>query len=236
MLFGAAALAACSDSPLSPSSTSTRASQSADNGSGTTAGKAAFGKATARVKWTAMGPYAPVAGATFKWNYTNGSQLVADNSALDLDKNPGQFEIEVSPLLGFGICTDTPPQGWVFIASTCIGFPTQPGQTYNIGMISLYPEFSAYWQVSDYTNLVGPSTYVIRSKTTRYMTTVVDNGAADLNPSLGGLWTTFPAEGTYEICQTKAPAGTALADPACRIIDVKLGQPVAVALFANKPI
>lgn len=230
VLIGAATLAACNtDAPLAPATTSNAAAPAGGN-------KAAFGKATARVKWTAMGPYSPVGGATFKWNYTNGSQLVVDDAALDLDKTPGRFEIEVSPLLGFGICTATPPAHWVFIAETCIGFPTQPGQTYDLGMISLYPDFSAYWETSDYQGLVGPAAYVVRSKSIRFMTTVVDNGAGDINPELGRVWAHFPAEGSYEICQTKAAPGTMLANPACKTVDVKLGQPVHVGIFLNKPI
>ena len=97
------------------------------------------------------------------------------------------------------------------------------------------PEYAAFWFTSNSRKLVGPATYVIRSLTSRFAATVVDEGKNDRFPSLGRLRVVLPAGGDYELCQTKAAPNTQLANPACRTITVKLGEQYNAGIFINNP-
>jgi hypothetical protein len=234
LFAGASALAACnSDAPFAPS-TDVAATASAPTGTNA----AVFGKATARVRWMVKGSHGVLLGGTvFTHHFPGDSAAIADNSAADLDKTLGKFEIEVVPS-AWGVCPLSAPTGWVFPYPSCTGIGTQPGQVVDLGTYTLNPEFSAFWWTHNHFQLVGPATYTVKlkSKTMRFMTTVVDEGMNDIKPEMGALWVTLPVAGDYEVCQTKAAPLTELADPACRTITVKYADPANAGTFWVQPI
>ena len=229
VLVTVAALTACdTESPVAPRSTQVPSGPNA---------AALSNKRFARVAWEAVGIDGKlVGGSVFKWNYTNGSVLVGDNSTLDLDKTLGKFLIEGDSLLGFGICPQTAAKGYVFPNNNCFGIPTPSGQTTFLGQFGMTPEYSAYWWTHDGTSLVGPATYKITSKTSRFSMTVVDEGSSDWWTGMGNTWVLLPAGGDYEVCQTKPAPGTALADPVCKKITVSYAQAYNAGFFMTKPL
>ena len=234
LLAGASALSACNtDAPLAPT---TKAPTTASAPAGTNS--AILTKATARVKWTVRGANGVLLGGTvFTHHFPGDSGAVADNSVTDLDKTVGKFEIEVVPS-AWGVCPLSAPAGWVFPYPSCTGIGTQPGKVVDLGTYTLNPEFSAFLWTHNSFQLVGPATYTVKlkSKTMRFMATVVDEGIGDIKPGIGELWVTLPVAGDYEVCQTKAAPLTELANPACRTITVKYNDPANAGTFWVQPI
>ena len=224
MVFGALTLAACdNDRTVGPSSAAVP--------------KATMAKLSTRMsyaKWTVADMNnVPVGGAVFSYDDGSGVVLVADNSALDLDKTPGQFHVK-APNHVANICPVTSPKGWVILAlNVCYGMPVAAGQTIFMGTFGANPQFSAYWYTSDGSTLVGPAAYTVKAVSGRFAATIGDDDKNDRWAGLGSLWIQLPAAGDYEICQVKAAPGTALANPACRTVTVTLGDPAYANIFVS---
>ena len=228
MLVAVASLAACTDdSPVAPPMP-TAASMAKGTKGVTTA--------QARQAWAAVDMnQVLVGGAVFTWNDGTGPIQIADNSALDLDKTPGRFEV-LAPPQGGVICTLVAPKGWIFPGTGCAGIPAVPGQTTFVTSFAVTPEYSVSWYTHDSFTLVGPATYTVKGVSVKYAATIVDDGQGDRYMSLGKLWAQLPAAGDYTICQVKAAPNTTLADPACKTVSTNLGEVVNGGFFISKPI
>lgn len=227
MLFGALTLAACdNDRTVGPSLTDvSKSSPKAASG-------ARLSTSVGRAAWAVRDMAGNlVGGAVFTWNDGSGPVMMVDNSALDLDPTPGLFAA-AAPTGNSGICPISGPKGYVFPAGVgCVGIPIPPGQTTFVATFAINHEFSAYWSTASDRGLVGPATYTVKSKATRFLQTIVDNGANDVSSELGRLLIKLPAGGDYEVCMTKAAPGTKLATPACSKISVVLGEPKFAGVF-----
>lgn len=191
----------------------------------------------ARVKWGTVDFLGNrIGGAVIKVHDGLSWSTIADNSTLDLDPAPGAFEVK-APQGTYGICPKTPPSGWIFSYPYCIGMPTPHGQTTDLSGFGVNPEFSAYFAAANYDGLAGPSGYEIKAVSGNFSAKLVDEGVNDAwTGNLGRMWIKLPAAGDYQICQKVAPPNTAIADPACKTITVKLGVLVDAGLFVSKPL
>ena len=177
-----------------------------------------------------------IGGAVIKVHDGASWSTIADNSAGDLDPAPGAFEVK-APNGSYSICPKTPPAGWAFMVQTCIGIPTPHGQTSDLSGFGVNPEYSVYFAAANYDGLAGPTEYEITAVSGNFAAKIVDDGANDRwTGVLGRMWIVLPAAGDYQICQTVAPPNTAIADPACRIVNVSLGVLTDGGLFISKPL
>ena len=176
-----------------------------------------------------------VKGATFSVDLGNGPVQVLDNSALDLDKNPGRFLVK-APNGTFSMCPSTPPTGWFFNAGQGCSSGTAPaGQTTWVEAWHLFAEYSFEVLVADpITWGAGPSSYVVTGAN-GFSATLVDQGTNDRWTSkLGYLYMVLPAAGTYTICQTTPPPGTKLANQPCVQFSVQYNNdPVVLVTFTS---
>jgi len=233
MLVAVAALTACdNETAVGPRDAAMPASAAMARNPGQ-----GLSNGTPRVSWSVQDPFDSlyVEGAVINFHDGTAWYAIADNSASDLDKAPGKFEV-LAPNGVFSICQLTPPPGFVFEPQGCTGYSVPAGQTTYITTFAVYPEYNAFWFTSNGRKLVGPATYVVKSMTSRFATTVVDEGKGDRFPSLGRLRVVLPAGGDYQVCQTKAAPNTQLANPACITITVQLGQSYNAGMFLNNPI
>lgn len=184
-----------------------------------------------RLQWVTLDMIdTPVGGAAFSWNDGSGPITIVDNSALDLDKTPGRFEVK-APNGSTNVCTLTPPTGWIFAAPTqvCFGLPVPAGQTTFLTNFNVHPEYSAFWYAGNPNGwMVGPSSYTI-TNASGFSATVEDDVKNDRWQAQGKMWVILPTDGDYEICQTTPPPGTLIADPKCIQVTVKLGDQPAYA-------
>ena len=177
----------------------------------------------------------PIGGAVIKVHDGNSWSTIADNSALDLDPALGKFEVK-SPNGNYSICPLTPPTGWVFMSPYCIGMPTPHGQTTNLFGFGVHPEYSVYFYATDYDQPVGGSEYIVTDGL-GYSAKLVDDGLNDMWTAAGGkIWIQLPHDGDFTICQTVAPTNTAIADPSCKRVSVKLGVLEYANFFNSKPL
>lgn len=165
----------------------------------------------------------PVGGAVYNFNDGSGWVSIADDSALDLDKTPGQFLVK-APGGNANVCTLTPPAGWTFGGGTCFGLPAPAGQTTFVTSWVANAEYSVIVAVGDMITWgAGPSEYVVKNAA-GFSETLIDEGKNDRwTGKLGFLWMVLPTDGDYEICQTVPPPGTKLANPSCVQFTVKQG-------------
>lgn len=191
----------------------------------------------ARVKWRIADMLENrIGGAVIKVHDGIGWSTIADNSTLDLDPAPGLFEVK-APNGTYNICPKTAPTGYVFMSPYCIGMPAPHGQTTDFSGFGVNPEFSVYFAAANYDGLAGPTEYEIKAVGGNFAAKIVDEGVNDAwTGVLGRMWITLPAEGDYQICQTVAPPNTAIADPACKTVSVKLGVLTDGGLFVSKPL
>ena len=202
---------------------------------GGTAGLKFLDKTVGRLQWTVVDMnQVPVGGAVFTWNDGSGPVTLADNSALDLDKTPGKFEVK-SPTGNSGVCPITAPPGWVFGGGNgCWGIPVPAGQTTFMIQFGIAPEYSVEWFAADPSTWgVGPSSYTV-TNTAGFSATIDDDGKNDRWIALGSMWITLPTDGDYEICQTTPPPGTVLAKPTCVTVGVKYGQIANAGWFVSE--
>jgi hypothetical protein len=198
------------------------ACQSASVGGASTAKLQFVDKTVGLIQWTAVDMFGqPVKGATFTVDIGNGPVSVADNSALDLDKNSGRFLVKAPNGTSY-VCPSTPPAGWYFNAGQgCGGGPAPAGQTTFLTDWHLYAEYSVLVQAADpITWGAGPSEYIVKNAA-GFSATLVDQGTNDRWSKLGHMWMLLPSAGDYTICQTTPPPGTKLANPSCVQFTVK---------------
>lgn len=176
-----------------------------------------------------------VKGATFSVDLGNGPVSVLDNSALDLDKNPGRFLVK-APNGTFNICPGTPAAGWFFnVAAQGCGNGTAPaGQTTWVAAWRMYAAYSVAVLVGDpITWGAGPSTYTV-TNANGFSVTLVDQGPIDRSSKLGYLYMVLPAAGDYMICQTTPPPGTKLANQPCVQFSVQYNNdPIVTVTFTS---
>jgi hypothetical protein len=177
-----------------------------------------------------------VGGGTFKVWDGIGWGTLTDNAAGDLDPAPGRFEVKAPANNGYSACALTAPSGWVLLYNLCNGQPTIPGQTIDLGSVSVAPEYSVYFYATDDVGPVGPSAYLI-TNSSGFSKKLTDEALNDMwTGEKGKLWMKLPAAGDYQICQTVAPPNTNLADPVCKTITVKLGDTAYAGIFFSKPL
>jgi hypothetical protein len=193
-------------------------------------------KTVGLAQWSVLGMDGmPVGDAVFVWHDSIGiSTVVADNSARDLDKTPGRFLVK-APYGSGGACPLTAPKYWIFPGNPgCFGIPVPPGQITAYTNVNASPEYSAHWHAWDPNGYAGPSEYTITALGGGFSAVVVDNGVNDKWQDLGKMWVQLPAGGDYEICQTKSPANTLLADPVCLKVTLTFGDPTYSGHFISQ--
>jgi len=175
-----------------------------------------------------------IGGAVITWHDGNGNSFqVADNSALDLDKADGVFEVK-APYGGGGACSLTPPPGWVFGTTGCFGQPVPPGQKTFFINFNVNPEYSVNWAAIDPNGLAGPSTYTVTNAAGTFTATIDDDGNKDGWKGLGQIWMIVPGPGEYRICQTTPPPNTKIADPSCVVVSPIFGDPTYAGTFVSE--
>lgn len=171
-----------------------------------------------------------IGGAVFTATYLSGVDTIPDNSAKDLDKNPGRVEIKVADPSGVTVCPLTPPKHYMFpvpLSSNCFGLMPPPGQTTFLTNYIVNPEFSVFWYAQDVNGMAGPSTYEVTGGASgTFFATITDGDASDMYPGMGKLWLQLPEAGDYLICQTVAPPKSQIANPTCQKITITFGNPV----------
>jgi hypothetical protein len=202
----------------------------------------------ARAKWTVV-DYVPnyVPGMVFALKDSTNAivTLIYDNFGLDSDPVGGKFDIRW-PIEGkYTLCEQTLPTGYVYPklqVKFCFPLQLKHGQTAGGWPFTVYPAFSAYWQVSDGTadaygtlNVIGPSTFTVANINGDPPVTVVDNGANDIDGRLGKFAVKLPSAGEYTICETVPPSGYSNAQPPCKQIKVKTAEDGWAEWFFNLP-
>lgn len=185
----------------------------------------------AHLQWTVADMLdQPIAGAVFTATYLTGADTITDNSAKDLDKNPGRIEIKLADPSGVTVCSFTPPKYWMFATpfpSNCFGLQPPAGQTTFLTNYIVHPEYSVFWYAQDVNGLAGPSTYQVTGGASgTFSATITDGDASDMYPGMGKLWLQLPEDGDYVICQTIAPPKSQIANPSCQKINITFGNPV----------
>ena len=177
----------------------------------------------------------PVGGAVVTWNDGTGPVPLADNSTLDLDKTPGEFEV-ISPTGNGSVCPVTPPTRWLFPGNQgCFAFPVPPGKTTAGNDFSVTPEYSAYWYVGDANGWgAGPSAYTVTNASGTFSVVVEDNGVNDRWKDTGSVWITLPAADVYTVCQTTPPPNARLAATACIRFTVRHGELAYPGTFVSE--
>lgn len=214
---------------------------------GATTGLTFMNPTMARVQWSvvdAVGNFVPGMVFTLKDSTNAIVTLITDNVGADTDPTGGKFDIRWPTEGTFTLCEGPPPAGYVYPKAQikfCFPFQIKHGQTKVVAKFSVYPVASAYWQVSDgillptfYWNLIGPSTFTVTPVAGGVPITVVDNGANDIDPTLGKLAAKLPSAGAYSICETVPPNGYWNAQPACKQIEVATGEPAWAQWFFNQ--
>lgn len=192
-----------------------------------------------RIAWETQDiiTYYNVGGATYSGDDGSGSFAIVDNSPIDLDPTPGKIEV-MTKGANFTVCPKTAPADQVFYQNPpCKSAATPPGQTTKLAPFYVAFEASAYWWggVSGNPGGIGAE-YVVTAANGGFSVTVVNNGMNDLSDPAFMVYVKLGAPGWYTVCQTKAPAGGQLADPACQRILVELGHPAYAGFFDSKPI
>jgi hypothetical protein len=175
-----------------------------------------------------------VGGAVFLVKNSGGTVLtnVTDNSSYDLDPRPGVFDVTLEKDAAEICLYAAPPSRFFNNSKTpkCVSITVG-------GKIELEPWcvvylYSAYWWASVNGLPTTKGTYSV-SGPNGFSMTVVSNGQNDRATS-AYVYVKLPTSGSYTVCQTVPPAGTALPTQPCRTIDVLLGTPVLLSPFANK--
>ena len=200
----------------------------------------------ARVQWSVI-DYVPnyVPGMVFALRDSTNAivTLIYDNSGQDSDPVGGKVDFRW-PIAGvYKLCEHALPAGYSYPkgqAVFCATIQLNHGQTWQAGQYTVYPTFSAYWQVTDgtmdpnfYYNLIGPSTFTVNIAGGAPIT-VVDNGANDIDGNLGKVAVKLPTAGAYSICETVPPNGYWNAQPACKQIPVATAEPAWAEWFINQ--
>ena len=174
-----------------------------------------------------------VGGATFTFDDGSGPVAIVDDSALDLDKTPGKFEIVA--LKSGNVCPVAPPSGWSF-GSFCDYGNAVAGQTKPIADSWVNADYSIYWQANNYSGLAGGSSYTVTGLGGRFNVTITDDDKQDRWHEPGMMWILLPAPGDYQICQITPPPKTMLANPACVTVTVGYAQAEYGGMFMNYPL
>lgn len=179
---------------------------------------------------------ANVGGGTVSVRDSVGTLLmtVTDNGSLDKDPTNGRLTIVLPAAGKFGVCEIAFPAGFGPAPGSpmCHTVTAKWGMAYMTSSFLLYPAPSASWTVRDWLgNLLGPSTFTL---TFGFITnTVVDNGANDLDPTLGRILLKLPKAAVYTLCETQPPAGY-WKDPNCKTVDATSGFAVSAGIFTNQ--
>ncbi len=199
----------------------------------------------ARVQWSVI-DYVPnfVPGMVFALRDSTNAivTLIYDNSGQDSDPVGGKVDFRWPIEGSYTLCEHALPAGYAFPKaqiSFCSPIQLKHGRITQAGQYTVYPTFSAYWQVTDgavdanfYPNLIGPATFTVNVAGGAPIT-VVDNGANDIDGKLGKVAVKLTSGGTYSICETVPPNGYWNAQPACKQIPVATGEPAWAEFFVN---
>jgi hypothetical protein len=172
-----------------------------------------------------------VGGAVFLVKNSSGTVLtnVTDNSSYDLDPRPGVFDVTLEK---------DAPEICLYAAPVFQQLETPKCGSVTVGgKIELAPwrvvyVYSACWWASVNGLPTTKGTYSV-SGPNSFSMTVVSNGQNDRATS-AYVYVKLPTSGSYTVCQTVPPAGTALPTQPCQTIDVLLGTPVLLAPFATQ--
>jgi len=200
----------------------------------------------ARAQWNVIDyvpNYVPGMVFTLKDSTNKIVTFIYDNSGLDSDPVGGKFDIRWPIEGSYTLCEQTLPAGYSYPKGQivfCWALQLKHGQTTQGVNWTVYPTFSAFWQVTDgtvdanfYPNLIGPSTFTVVSVLGGPVTTVVDNGANDIDGNLGKVAVKLTQAGIFSICETVPPNGYWNAQPACRRVRVASAEPAFAEWFVN---
>ena len=178
-----------------------------------------------------------IGGALFTANEGGtGNVFIVDNMPLDLMKRPGGYEVAaLSNGASVQICPALPPAGRVF-GTPPKGCVTKTiSQTTDFGTWYVYPEYSIYWWATVNGVDATDGEYTVTAVGGGFSTTITNNTAADMWKNTW-IYMNVPGAGLYNVCQTVPPAGTKLAQPACRQVTGELGHPGFAQPFQNEPL
>ena len=203
------------------------------------ASMARLSTATATLTWQVQGGVVGVHPGGSEFTLDNGSGPVtsADSSSLDLDKTPGKFKARVKSGT-ITVCGKTPPPGYVFYfvpqPTPCVTVTVASGQTIALAPFTIFAEASVYWHAWLEGGWGKGTVYTIESATTGFGMKIADDGPDDLAQNSSLVHMILPDTGLYTVCQIVAPKGGALADPACRDVNVQYGFAALASIFDSK--
>jgi uncharacterized surface anchored protein len=178
----------------------------------------------------------PVVGATIIVKDSLGNQILiaTDNAWQDHDATAGKIVVQLPAAMKGSMCMFTPPVGYIFgypPDKLCMPFALAGDMGAGFGPYPVLPIPSASWSLTNgslgnlgYTVLGVPgATFKVTNPKLFSSIDVVDNGANDLDATVGKVLVKLPMAGTYNLCEVLPPVGYLSATPACRKVDVTSG-------------
>ena len=201
-LFAAATLAACdSDRAVSPISTSAKLP--------TTGSSALYpGGRGDLVLGSVNGDMTSikVLGSSYNVIEPIGDTInVVDNGKFDSDPTAGTIKLSKFLAGKYTACPLTAPNGYALPQTLCITTTVASGSGAGIGFLA-YLAPSLFWDVrSTQLDVIKGGTYSVSTKRGLVKLTVEDNGANDLDPTVGRVAVKIPGPGTFSVCETTPP-------------------------------
>jgi hypothetical protein len=203
-LFAVVTLAACdSDRAVSPTSTSAKL-PSAGNSSLVPGGRGDLVLGSVNGDMTSI----KVLGSSYDVIDPLGDTTkVVDNGQFDSDPVAGTIKLSQWIAGKYTACPLTAPTGYALPQTLCITTTVVSGSGAGIGYLA-YLAPSLFWDVrSTALDVIGPGTYTVSTKRNLVKFQVTDNGANDLDPTLGRVAVKISGTGTFPVCESSPPPG-----------------------------
>jgi hypothetical protein len=204
-LLAAATLAACdSDRAVSPSPSATRVPTS---GSSSLVPGGRGDLFTGSVNGDMS--YINVLGSSFNIITPLGDTMkVVDNGKFDSDATVGRVLVKQVLAGKYTLCPATAPTGYDFPYTICVSTTVLSGSGANVAFLA-YVTPSLWFEVrSTALYPITGGTYTVANKLSRFgKITVSDNGANDLDPTVGRVAVKLGSIGSYSVCEVTPPAG-----------------------------
>jgi hypothetical protein len=204
VLFAAATLAACdSDRAVSPISNSAKL-PSAGSSALYPGGRGDLVLGSVNGDMTSI----KVLGSSYDVIEPIGDTIkVVDNGQFDSDPAAGTIKLKQFLAGKYTACPLTAPNGYALPQTLCITTTVAAGSGAGIGFLA-YLAPSLFWDVrSTALDVIGPGTYTVSTKRNLVKFQVTDNGANDLDPTLGRVAVKISGTGTFSVCESSPPAG-----------------------------
>ena len=201
-LFAAAALAACdSDRAVSPTPVSAKLPATGSSAL-LPGGRGDLFLSSVNGDMTTI----KVLGSSYNVIEPTGDTInVVDNGQFDSD--PGFGSIKLSKFLAgkYTSCPLTAPTGYDLPYKLCVTTTVVSGSGAGIGFLA-YKAPSLWWEVrSTALDPIGPGVYAVSSKRSLVKLIVTDNGANDLDPTLGRVAVKVGGPGNFTVCEMTPP-------------------------------